>query len=413
VLETRQLCRENVVLTAVLDKIMDALEGIEEAFYFLCDMIRLFCGIGFFILLGRMKAQRTLVPCRWPPSYPRFTVSLLLGCIARSAILLGALVWALGAISTWGLLFRILAYVLLPALWSVPAIHSLLLACVSFIQRMDARGPGGVDGKLLQACDEGDVQRVIRTLDSGADPNARYSDSPFSLASESGTALMRAAGNGHIDVVKVLLDRGADVRARESWTYETALHRAALGDYVEVAKVLLDAGLDINTRDKRSGTPIHAALRHLRRDMIRFLVEAGADVNAKDDAGFAPLDTALLYKSNDIPMLLKEHGARTNRINEEELGSVEGFRPHLRRKATAGEIENGFTIVEGPWWWKTEVTYGPDDERWRELASQMQDGDEIWLYSSPKEAWNMLMGWEGFLLIRGNKVIDSYMTAMN
>lgn len=70
------------------------------------------------------------------------------------------------------------------------------------------------------------------------------------------TALMHAAANGHFDVVRTLLKRGADVLARGSQT-ETAMHLAASGGYSEVCVLLYEHQPDlIHTRDRWNATPI-------------------------------------------------------------------------------------------------------------------------------------------------------------
>ncbi|RPB22051.1 ankyrin, partial [Terfezia boudieri ATCC MYA-4762] len=60
------------------------------------------------------------------------------------------------------------------------------------------------------------------------------------------TALHLAAENGHLEVVKVLLDKGATMDATTWYKNRTALHMAAENGHLEVVKVLLDKGATIN-----------------------------------------------------------------------------------------------------------------------------------------------------------------------
>ncbi|KAL1928090.1 hypothetical protein VTP01DRAFT_3006 [Rhizomucor pusillus] len=62
------------------------------------------------------------------------------------------------------------------------------------------------------------------------------------------TALHHAADRGHVDIIKVLLDLGADINATTNDS-ETALHLACISDQVEVAKLLLERGCDADIRD--------------------------------------------------------------------------------------------------------------------------------------------------------------------
>ena len=64
-------------------------------------------------------------------------------------------------------------------------------------------------------------------------------------ASQTKHSTSLAAQKGHVDVVKVLIQNGADVNAVEEYK-ETALHTAALNGHVDVAKVLIQNGADVN-----------------------------------------------------------------------------------------------------------------------------------------------------------------------
>jgi hypothetical protein len=73
------------------------------------------------------------------------------------------------------------------------------------------------------------------------------------------TPLMAAAEHGHLEVVKVLLDRGARPGQADG-TGATALHYAARSGSGEVVDLLLARGVDINAGANRdSGTPLHSA----------------------------------------------------------------------------------------------------------------------------------------------------------
>ena len=75
------------------------------------------------------------------------------------------------------------------------------------------------------------------------------------------TALHRAAQGGNVDIVKVLIVKGADVNAKDN-DGETALHWAAQEGHFEVAKVLIEKGADVGAKDKNNETAIEVAIRH-------------------------------------------------------------------------------------------------------------------------------------------------------
>ncbi len=93
-----------------------------------------------------------------------------------------------------------------------------------------------------------------------------------------------------IDVVKVLLENGADVNAVDDEKI-AALHIAAKEGYVDVARVLIQNGADVNAVDVRKLTALHYAGWKGHVDVVKVLMKNGADVNAVDSEN----QTALNY----------------------------------------------------------------------------------------------------------------------
>jgi hypothetical protein len=98
---------------------------------------------------------------------------------------------------------------------------------------------------LIAAIDEADVASVKRLLDQGVSPNAV--DDPKN--DENGqSALQHAAATGSGAIVRLLLDRGADINARSFWG-GTALISGALSGRPEVVEMLIDRGADVDASD--------------------------------------------------------------------------------------------------------------------------------------------------------------------
>jgi hypothetical protein len=146
-----------------------------------------------------------------------------------------------------------------------------------------------VNAELIKAVKRGvlraPVSYVQSILDKGADVNARDEDG--------NTALIIAVSFGGRDVVEMLLRRGADANARNK-SGETAL-MAAASTYLynlTIVKMLLDRGADINARAEDGVTALMLAVRNNRIDTVESLVARGVDVSAKDDNGDTALSSA-------------------------------------------------------------------------------------------------------------------------
>ena len=75
------------------------------------------------------------------------------------------------------------------------------------------------------------------------------------------TALHNATAFNRTDVIKRLVDEGADVNRQDRWYKDTPLHLAARDNYTEAVRLLLDNGADINLKNNDNKTPLHVALK--------------------------------------------------------------------------------------------------------------------------------------------------------
>ena len=89
------------------------------------------------------------------------------------------------------------------------------------------------------------------------------------------TPLLLAAIAGELDVVKVLVDNGADVNARDNVGTMPLMWAAFMGE-LEVIKFLMDKGADVNAKDKDGRTPLIFAKSEGHPDVVKFLKQHGA-----------------------------------------------------------------------------------------------------------------------------------------
>ena len=92
--------------------------------------------------------------------------------------------------------------------------------------------------------------------------------------------MMTAAIRGYYNMIKLLIERGADVNAK-SKDGNTALITATSYGRIENVKLLIDKGADINAKSKNGGTALIWAAKMGRTEIIKLLLEKGADVSAK------------------------------------------------------------------------------------------------------------------------------------
>ena len=112
------------------------------------------------------------------------------------------------------------------------------------------------------------------------------------------TLLCVAASYSSIDIVQLVLDKGAECDMTNVCRMGcTPLNSAAFKDRTNVAKMLLDAGADPNKADKYGHTPLfHASKRSL--EMVKLLVNRGANCTS------AYIARARVYGKNDIVKFL-------------------------------------------------------------------------------------------------------------
>jgi ankyrin repeat protein len=142
-------------------------------------------------------------------------------------------------------------------------------------------------------------------LERGADPNMQLFFRPANVSgttnTRGSTPLIRAANNGDLEVVKILLEHGADATLYMA-DRQTPIHAVLAGrtlepQALELIRVLHKAGTDVNVvalvnheEEVRGGSALHFAVRKRYKEVIKELASYGVDMNAKDQDGLTALD---------------------------------------------------------------------------------------------------------------------------
>ena len=165
------------------------------------------------------------------------------------------------------------------------------------------------DGALLvEAIKKGRVDILELLLDRGADINA--------VGGTFGTALATAALLGEEEVVSLLVDRGADINA-VGGTHGTALATAAFSGEKGVVSQLLGLGADINSVCGAYGSALASATYEGNKEIILLLLGRGADINMVGGTYGTALATAAASGNQEIMQLLLDQGADINLVASE------------------------------------------------------------------------------------------------
>ncbi len=169
---------------------------------------------------------------------------------------------------------------------------------------------GSLERQLVEALDRGDSAEARRAIQAGADVNA-------SFAGE-GSPLILASWRGNLELVRLLIDRGADANLVESGRSSgrrvprTALNAAAERGYADVVRLLVSRGADPGLAPSGDATPLMTASEQGFADIARFLIDQGADVNRALSGDGTALILAAREGRADLVDLLIDEGADVN-----------------------------------------------------------------------------------------------------
>ena len=179
---------------------------------------------------------------------------------------------------------------------------------------VEMRNPDYVRDSAPPVADARDPMDLIKTLlNRGANPNAQVNTTPFrgfyqvsaNWANFDGqTAFLRAALNGDIQLMRLLLEHGANpnlgtrdgatplmAAAGINWVVAQTYSRSD-AEYLEAATLCLELGNDVNAVNSQGFTAMHGAANRGFDAMIELLAKNGARLNAKDKQGRTPMTFA-------------------------------------------------------------------------------------------------------------------------
>lgn len=134
--------------------------------------------------------------------------------------------------------------------------------------------------------------------------------SPDEIVDKAGSRLIDVAIVGdRPDIVRFLLDHGANFNAGANAGRQSPLHMAAFMGETDVILLLLDKGAPINSLNSQGATPLGLAALQGKAAAVALLAQRGADLNAKNSDGFTPLMLAARFGKTDAVTALVFAGA--------------------------------------------------------------------------------------------------------
>jgi hypothetical protein len=171
--------------------------------------------------------------------------------------------------------------------------------------------------QLYFYCLYGMTSSVMRMLEmKSIDVEAKLSDEL------QWTCLMEAAYFGHFDICRLLVNKGAQMEAKDV-SGDTPLHWAAGSGHLEIVRLLCDRGADIEARCNGGWRPLHIAALSGRISIVKELVEVrNAEIDARTDGGRTALWYARQACKDDIAAFLVSRGG-VDDVPDEEFDDLE------------------------------------------------------------------------------------------
>jgi hypothetical protein len=162
---------------------------------------------------------------------------------------------------------------------------------------------------LVLAASENDLPKVKMLIVAGVDVNRRDKNT-------GSTALEEAVKYGNREMVRVLLDAGADINARNG-SAQTPLMMMDDDASEELVWDLIGAGAKVGDRDEDGDTALILATEWSEPEVLRALIQGGAKINARNKAGESALMKAAEGGKLESVRLLIAYGAKINAKNDD------------------------------------------------------------------------------------------------
>ena len=183
--------------------------------------------------------------------------------------------------------------------------HPLRRICASICAAVLVIALSAWADEIHDAVQGGDLEKVKALLLH----HAEWLNSPDQ---NNKTPLLLALESGHAAIIKYLIGQGADINLKDK-DKASPLHNAAFLGNLEIVDLLLNKGASsINEGNFRGQTPLLFACEKGHPEVVTRLLDAGADIEARDALGRTPLMTTAISKNMEVVKVLIKRGADIN-----------------------------------------------------------------------------------------------------
>jgi ankyrin repeat protein len=211
--------------------------------------------------------------------------------------------------------------------------------------------------ELRKAIEDGDVKEVTQLLDEGCPASVPMplSQDDYEGLPPTDFPILLAISHGRIEIVRLLLDRGASPKTMGFEIGTTPLHHAK---DIEIAKLLISRGADVNARDGNGDQPIHNATvpGYIENGneqavanslaLIKFLIEKGADPLAENDQKMQPIHIAAIDSTAEVVSFFLNHNANVDATTQSKEGNFYDGWQLIHFAAARSDTEGSLKIAE-------------------------------------------------------------------
>ncbi len=175
----------------------------------------------------------------------------------------------------------------------IPVTCCLLSLCL-----MPLSGPamaGKLDRQLSAAIQHNDIHFIARQLASGLEVDYRLNTE---------TILTIAAREGRFGLVRMLVEKGADVNAKSSKGHNPMSYASRFG-HLRIVQYLLNHGAEVNITNNNKWTPLLKAARGGHLEVVDYLLAHDADIGSRNSGGLDALALARRHGHKNVMKYLR------------------------------------------------------------------------------------------------------------